>query len=187
MKLSGHEVINGTSLTLSDYWSWAHSDLVNNTERGIFAEFLVHKAMNEDNNIRKDWTSYDVLSPEGIRIEVKSSGYIQSWHQEKLSAISFSVRPARSWNPETHKYAEECTRDSDVYVFCLHKHTDKESINILDLSQWTFFVLPTSTLNVMAESQKTISLSRVQSLGAIETDYDHLRDTIITTARSEKS
>ena len=181
----GNEEILGTGLTLLDYWLWAHSDMMNNTERGIFAEFLVHTAVNDTTNTRKDWTSYDVLSPEGIRIEVKSSGYVQTWNEEKISAIKFSVKPTRSWNPETHQYSEECTRNSDVYVFCLHKHKDKESINILDLSQWTFFVLSTSTLNVMASQQKTITLSRVKSLGATETDYAHLRSTITIIARSD--
>ena len=44
-QLSGQQAItglNGEKLsTLSEYWSWAHSDLLGNTERGIFAEYLV--------------------------------------------------------------------------------------------------------------------------------------------------
>lgn len=27
--------------TLADFWSWAHSDLMGNTERGILAEYIV--------------------------------------------------------------------------------------------------------------------------------------------------
>lgn len=86
---------------------------------------------------------------------------------------------------ETSTYAEELTRDSDVYVFCLHDHTEHESLNILDLSQWKFFVLLTHALNAAVGMQKTITLNRIKTLGAIETDYDNLRDTIINAIRSE--
>lgn len=182
--LSGCEGIKGTGLRLIDYWAWGHSCLIDNTERGIFAEFLVHTAMNESVNARQNWKSYDVLSPEGIKIEVKASGYIQAWQQEKLSSVKFSIRPAHAWNPETNTYDDELSRDSDVYVFCLHKHREQDSINILDLSQWTFFVISTQTLQTAAGMQKTITLNRLKSLGANETDYDHLRDTVIQTVRS---
>ncbi len=76
--LSGIEPITGTKSRLIDYWAWAHSMLIDNTERSTFAEFLVHTAMNATEPIRRNWTSYDILSPEGIKIEVRASGYIQS-------------------------------------------------------------------------------------------------------------
>lgn len=34
-----------TDITINDFWSWAYSDLLNNTSRGILAEFLVHSAI----------------------------------------------------------------------------------------------------------------------------------------------
>ena len=98
--------------------------------------------------------------------------------------MKFSIRPAYAWNPETNTYDEELSRDSDVYVFCLHKHKEQDSINILDSSQWTFFVISTQTLQTAAGMQKTITLNRLKSLGANEMDYDHLRDTVIQTVRS---
>ncbi len=181
--LTGHGRITGTELRLTDYWSWAHSALIDNTERAAFAEFLVHTAMNESDTVRQSWKSYDVLSPEGIKIEVKASGYIQVWPQEKLSSVSFSIRPAHSWDMETSTYADELTRDSDVYVFCFHNHIEQESLNILDLSQWKFFVLLTRSIEAGVGMQKIITLNRIKSLGAIETDYDNLRDTIINAIR----
>ena len=116
---------------------------------------------------------------------IAGTGYIQAWPQEKLSSVSFSIRPAHSWDMETSTYADELTRDSDVYIFCLHNHTEQESLNILDLSQWKFFVLLTRTLETEVGMQKTITLNRIKSLGAIETDYDNLRDPIINAIRSE--
>ena len=183
-QLTGNESINGNT-TLLDYWRWAHSNLVDNTERGVFAEFLVHMAVGATSKTRTNWDNYDILSPEGIRIEVKASGYIQSWAQEKLSAISFSVRSTYGWDAETNQYLEECARQSDVYVFCLHKHVEQETINILDVNQWTFFVLPTSVLNAKAGNQKTITLNGIRKLGAVETDYEALHKTICRLAGKE--
>ena len=122
--------------------------------------------------MRQGWGSYDLLSPEGIKIEVKASGYIQSWQQEKLSSIRFDIAPNA-----------EGQRRSDIYVFCLHKHKDEDTINILDLSQWTFWVMPTSMLNEKTGRQKSIALSRLIKIGAAETSYTRLRGEIIT--RSE--
>lgn len=158
-----------------DYWAWAHSDLVDNIERGIFAEFLVHTAMNEADTMRANWKSRYVISPEGISIKVKSSGYIQSWGHDELSPISFSIESS-----------DERTIQSDVYVFCIHKHTQQDSLNILDMEQWTFFILPTAVLNDRVGKQKTITLNRLKSLGAVETDYYTLRETVIQAAQHNK-
>jgi hypothetical protein len=42
--------------------------------------------------------AYDLITSTGIRIEVKSSAYLQSWSQKRLSTISFSISPARYWD-----------------------------------------------------------------------------------------
>ena len=38
---------HGSDLDLSvvDFWSWAYSDLLNNTGRGVLAEFIVFSAL----------------------------------------------------------------------------------------------------------------------------------------------
>lgn len=173
--LTGNEAITGTKNKLIDYWAWAHSMLVDNSERGIFAEFLVHTAMKSTETIRRNWTSYDILSPEGIKIEVKASGYIQSWGQEKLSPINFLIRPTQVLNAEDNKKV----RQADVYVFCVHTHTEQESINILDTSQWKFYVLSTAILNEKVGNQEKISLTRLKALNPKETDYSGLRKAVL--------
>ena len=173
--LTGNEAITGTNNKLIDYWAWAHSMLVDNSERGIFAEFLVHTAMKSTETIRRNWTSYDILSPEGIKIEVKASGYIQSWGQEKLSPINFLIRPTQVLNAEDNKKV----RQADVYVFCVHTHTEQESINILDTSQWKFYVLSTATLNEKVGNQEKISLKKLKALNPKETDYSGLRKAVL--------
>ena len=54
--------VNGNKIAkLSDYWSWAHSDLLGNTERGIFAEYLVSCALNIQSEPRVEWQKFDLL------------------------------------------------------------------------------------------------------------------------------
>jgi hypothetical protein len=61
--------------TLLNFWQWAYSDLIGNTERGAIAEYIVAIACNIDKNIRVSWDSYDLLLKNGLKIEVKSSAY----------------------------------------------------------------------------------------------------------------
>lgn len=180
--LTGDERITQTEERLISYWRWAHSNLIDNAERGAFAEYMVHIAMNAVEPTRVNWDRYDVKSPEGIAIEVKTSGYIQSWAQSRLSSITFSIRPTYGWDSETNAYASERTRQSDVYVFCLHAHKNQETIDPLDMAQWKFYVLPTAVLNDKVGSQKTISLSGVIQLGGKETDFGGLRDAVLSAA-----
>ena len=58
---------------------------MDNAERGALAEYLVACALGVADNVRVNWDKYDLLSPEGIAVEVKSSGYLQSWDQNELS------------------------------------------------------------------------------------------------------
>ena len=82
---------NGTKLSFSllDFWQWYASDLLNNSTRGILAEYLVTKAIDSSDKPRKEWDTYDVLTKEGLKIEVKSASYIQSWDQKDFSKIAF--------------------------------------------------------------------------------------------------
>ena len=34
-----------TGLSVVDFWSWADSDLLNNTDRGVLAEYIVHLSL----------------------------------------------------------------------------------------------------------------------------------------------
>lgn len=156
--------------TVADYWRWAHSDLNSNAERGKFAEFLVACSLDLKGDVSQEWGAYDIDWMDGedkIKIEVKASAYLQIWGQKKLSSPSFSTRPSRKWNIDTNEYEEVSRRQADVYVFCLEnqKTQDNHNPNPLDLAQWEFYVLPTSTLNVRG-AQTRVSLTQLETLGA---------------------
>ena len=78
--------------SLLDFWRWSASDILSNATRGRFAEFIVATATNIDiTKIRDEWSAYDLETPDGIKLEIKSAAYIQSWFQRALSKISFSI------------------------------------------------------------------------------------------------
>ena len=61
-----HIVFDGMPIghLLSDYWAWNSSDLLINTERGSFSEFIVSSALDLDlSGTREDWGPYDVFFP----------------------------------------------------------------------------------------------------------------------------
>lgn len=46
---------------LSDFWKWNSSDLLNNTMRGAFAEFIIASALDIDlTTPHIDWEDYDI-------------------------------------------------------------------------------------------------------------------------------
>ena len=165
--------------TVLNFWQWSASGLIDNTQRGALAEYIVALAIGAaDDTRRPEWASYDIKTPDSIKVEVKSSAYIQNWGQNKESTPRFSIRQAFAWNPDTDTYSDEKIRDSDIYVFCLHKHRDKETLNLLDVSQWDFYILPTAALEREAKEQKTIGLASLERLGARKVSFGQIHDTI---------
>lgn len=164
--------------TLRDFWAWAYSDLIGNTERGRLAEFIVAMALGIIEDISVSWDKYDLLSKEGIRVEVKTSAYLQSWSQQNLSKISFGIQPTYGWDSITNEYDAEQKRQSDVYVFCVLKHIDQATLNPLNLSQWEFYILSTAALDKAVPRQKTISLNKLLNIGAKKCEYAKLYETI---------
>jgi len=169
---------NGQKIaSLVDFWSWAYSDLMGNTERGILAEYLVACSLGIQKEARISWDKYDLLF-DGIKIEVKTSGYLQTWEQEKLSQISFGIPKTKGWNAITNQMDTVEKRQADIYAFCVHKHTDQSTVNPLDVLQWDFYILPTQVLDEKAGKQKSISLHTLIKYGAKKCEYDTLRSAI---------
>lgn len=155
----------GTRHSLIDFWRWSVSDLVSNATRGILAEFIVGTAIGiETMGLRDEWDAFDLITKEGIKIEVKSSAYIQCWGQKKHSVISFSIKKTKSWDPEIDKRILESKRHADIYVMCHLKHTDQETIDPMKMEQWDFYVLPTSRLDSYERSQSSITINSLRRL-----------------------
>lgn len=165
--------------TLSDFWRWSVSDLVSNATRGRLAEFIVARALSASTDeVRDEWQAYDLLTPDGVKIEVKSAAYLQSWHQKEPSKIVFQTPKTRAWDPNTNIQGKESKRQAEVYVFALLAHKDKATIDPLNLDQWRFYVLPTSALDARKRSQHSITLKSLEDLAGSSIGYDRLCDTV---------
>lgn len=163
---------------LINFWSWSQSDILNNSLRGVLAEFIVASALGIDYGVRVEWDAYDLITQSGLKIEVKSSAYLQSWKQHSHSKIVFNIPNTKEYDYDTYTYASESKRQSDVYVFCLLKHQDKETVDPLILDQWEFYILPTKVLNETKGNQKTIGLKPLLALNPVITDYIGLKTAI---------
>ena len=181
---SGQErlVSEGKELGFSvlDFWRWSSSDLLSNATRGVLAEFIVAVALEIPlDPVREEWGAYDLTTPEGIKVEVKSAAYIQSWRQDRLSKISFRVPKTRAWDSDSNRQANETQRQADVYVFCLLAPTEQEVIDPLYLDQWQFFVLPTAVLDARKGSQHSITLKSLANLAHGHVDFHQLRPKVL--------
>ncbi|MFE3073140.1 hypothetical protein [Streptomyces sp. NPDC059247] len=177
--LRGDEPFRGADAgTVLDFWRYALPDLRSNTTRGLLAEFLVHRAVGAARR-NTEWESFDVLAPDGLRIEVKTSAYLQSWRQARLSDIRFSRLRGRVWTPEGGSAAEQ-SYNADVYVFALHIARDHSAYDPLDIGQWRFHVA--SRAAVEATGQAGMGLASVRRLCGGPTDYAGLADRIAACA-----
>jgi hypothetical protein len=137
LKKSGDERFsrNGKPLDFNvlSFWRWSASDLVSNATRGVLAEYIVATALGLSAGLREEWDAFDLVTKDGIKIEVKSASYIQSWHHANLSKITFGIQPTRAWDATTNLLAAEIQRQAHIYIFCLLAHKDQ---NTLDPLNW---------------------------------------------------
>ncbi len=164
-------------LNVTSFWQWSSSELLGNALRGVLAEFIVASTIDVLENPREEWDAYDLITNKGLKIEVKSSSYLQSWEQTELSKIIFGIQPTIAWT-STNKPSQELKRQADIYVFCVLAHKDKNTVNPLNLTQWDFYILDTKVLNEKVPNQKSITLSSLQKLNPTKVKYDGLKNEI---------
>jgi hypothetical protein len=180
---------NGQALpfTLADFWAWSTSDIISNATRGILTEFIVATALGVDvTGVRNEWDAFDLVTPSGLKVEVKSAAYIQSWYQARLSNISWLTPRTHAWDAATNKQSAEIRRQADVYVFALLHHQDKATIDPLDTSQWSFFVLPTRVLDERTRSQHSIALSSLRALAGPAMSYSDLSTAVESAGQTQR-
>jgi hypothetical protein len=163
-----------TNKSLTNYWQWAYSDLVGNTARGALAEYIVALALEIDNETQENWKPYD-LDYKSLKIEVKSSAYLQSWNQNTLSDIRFSIRKTVEDNVSGKNESNLPNRKSDLYIFCLLNHKIQDTINPMNLEQWRFYLLETRIINEELKDTKSISLKMLKRMSTRSCNYDRLK------------
>ena len=98
---TGEERLVGTgqvNVTVLDFWRWSASDLLSNAQRGVFAEFIIALAAGCDiRQPREPWGSFDLTTPEGIKLEVQVALTETGW--ERLDRFPLDLVPMawKSW------------------------------------------------------------------------------------------
>ena len=180
-KLSGNESICKGRRVL-DFWSWALSDLNMNTNRGMFAEYLVALALGIDRKgINSGWNSYDLLYLEKYRIEVKCTSPKQVWGGNHIKHPVFALKPTRYWDPVSNKTNPEPSWNADVYVLSYFEDDRKEP-DSLDLSKWSFYVGSKEKLSNLMAGRKSIQVKRLEKEyaenGFVKVGFDGLKTAV---------
>lgn len=154
----------------NNFWTWAHSKFLANTQRGILAEYIVGSALGCLGDSRTEWDAYDLKLANGKTIEVKSAAYLQNWGQTKDSVIRFGIAEKKNSNK----------RAADVYVFAVFdvKREDAAIANPLNVAQWFFMVLATSDVDKRFGKGKTVGLGALEKLGLKRLKYSELADEV---------
>ncbi|MGK2956106.1 MAG: hypothetical protein ACSLFI_10610 [Solirubrobacterales bacterium] len=108
-------------------------------------EYMVAKAVGAKAPSRIEWAPYDVEAPDGTKIEIKASGYSQSWAgPDSTPRFTFkSVEMDQYWDESLGKYTQVEPADRvHVWVFALHETRRVEVYDPLDLDRWSFRVVP---------------------------------------------
>lgn len=174
--------------TLLNFWQWSSSDLISNSLRGILAEFIVAMAVGKHDGVSGGWNAYDLITNNGIKVEVKSAAYIQSWYQKTFSKIVFSIRETRAWSAETNILDKQSMRQADIYVFALFKYQGKKEIaDPMNLNQWVFYVISTKRFEKNHKKAKSITLAKLEKLQPIKCSYKRLNRYILLEAYKKDS
>ncbi len=186
-KLVGNERfinIGNKHFTILDFWQYGFSNLNSNVLRGALAEFLVENAIKDikDINVRNPWGDYDVETKGGVKIEVKCSAYLQDWDQKDLTKPIFSGLKAKElyWNDAVGKQInKEADYKADVYVLALQNNKDTETLNLIDLDQWSFFVLSKEQIKKITNNGNSVSLSRLLKTKHNQIPFEKLSESIL--------
>ncbi len=162
-------VMGDQRLDIEMFHRWAMGDLVDNRNRGIFAEWLVGQALEviRDGDKRREWDAYDLCYKKKIKVEVKASGRSQAWPQGQPSKPEFNIAPRwKIWVAKTNEWIEHNppVRFADVYVFCLHYPEEATNENVRDPASWKFWVISKQTLNDKLGDQKSVGVRTLDEL-----------------------
>jgi len=167
------DTLNGAvclEATVLEFWRWAFGNLNEDTLKGLFAEWLVGRLLGLELPLggRNGGANSDLFLESGIRVEVKSAAYWQSWklydergrprpleeieerHWRRLEKpLQFQVRRSRD---SVDRSGDTPALWSDLYVFCAQFEKNPVSWNILDLNQWRFYCLTRDEVETLPTS-----------------------------------
>lgn len=154
----------------------ASINLMEYVNRGTVAEAIVALALG--GRVTEAWGDWDVELPDRTRLEVKSTGSVQSWPQNAASPPRWSIGKTQGWVLTDDQYEVVATEErcSDYYVLAVHTGLRPD-----DMTEWRFYVIPTAVVDARLGDQKTISeASLVTKLDVSAMNYAELCTTRLT-------
>ncbi|MDP4576123.1 hypothetical protein Q9K02_13350 [Qipengyuania sp. G39] len=136
--------------------------LVTNTFRGTLVEAILAQVLEPEWRwCSADLASHDFENGAGVRLEVKQSAALQSWHEPSLrpNRGRFDIE-ARTGRYEGLHWIDEPGRAAQIYVFGWHGVADPQRADHREPAQWQFHAVRAADLS----DQKTIALSRVGAM-----------------------
>ncbi len=135
--------------------------LVTNVLRSQIVEAMIALAIEPEWKwCSADYAAWDFEHPDGYRLEVKQSSYLQTWappaHGKVNPGFDIAARKGR-W--EGARWIDEAGRAAHVYVLAYHDLRDA-SADHRNPVQWEFDVIPTTKL----PATKRIGLRAVRGL-----------------------
>lgn len=144
--------------------------VMSNLARGLYVEGMIAEYIGATwlFETGDEWSAWD-LEFYGLKIQVKQSAVIQTWHQKsekRTRSPRFDIKPSTGIWTESGDWIDSEGRHADIYIFAWHSEDRWEVVDQRDPSQWSFFAIPTSRL----PDQKTIGLSFLKKKRAICAD-----------------
>ena len=129
--------------------------ILENNLRGYWCEAMVAEALGKDCHVSSGgWAPWDLqigkhsdLYPDRIRIQVKNSARLQTWHGPEAvgSQSSFNLVyrgcPAYWERDYSDRACEKSGFLCDVFALCFHSHTGRETIDQRDPAQWSVYLI----------------------------------------------
>ena len=160
---------DGASLRLIDYWRWSGSSLMDNTARGMLAEF----SSRWPSVARKSHASSGNDSTCALHRASRSRSRappLSSRGSRPLRVRSSLRSAATGWDPKTGQYIEKARRWRISTCFVSWRAPDP-----LDVDKWQFFVLPSAVLDDACRQQQTIRLGPLKQLSPRACTYRDLK------------
>lgn len=160
----GHEAIKGLEdVKIKDFWQWTYSDMLINQNRDAFGLFLVANALELTKMPRIDWGKVD-LRYRKKKIAVRCSGYIQSWKQKRPKRVSFDISPKTGVDAKKEDSMTFRNREAEIYIFAVLTEKDVKKVNVLDLEQWNFYLVRSSTLDEYFPKNRKLGMRALKQL-----------------------
>ena len=152
--------------------------IMSNLARPHYVERMIALALGDEwRLVSANWSSWDIESRDGIKVEIKQSAARQVWTDRpslkgRTTKGQFDIAPRTGyWAEDGSRWIEMPGRSADIYIFAWHPVVDKREVDHRDTAQWGFYVVPACELPAR---QKSIGLKKVAKMWS-HVAYDELQ------------